>query len=395
MKWASAASTDQTAQLAVDACAKSLRHELGAADPDLVFIFLSSEHRARFETIPGLLRAHFPNASLIGCSAQGIVGGGKEMEHTCAMSLVAASLPGVKISPFRTDTMGLPDEDAAPEAWHKHLAIPTSETLQYFIVLADPFSTNIDGFTTGMDYAYPGSTVIGGLASAARRPGQNVLYLNSDIFDRGLVGVCLEGNIAVDTIVAQGCRPIGKPAKITSCHGTLLNSIDGKPALQFLQELAVTLPTSDRQLMQTSLFVGFQMNPLATEINHGHFLIRNLTGIDPENGSIAVGEHMSPGQIIQFHLRDKAASAEDLANHLQAFKAAHHQHDYRGALLFTCLGRGQYLYGVPNHDTDLFNARVGAIPLGGFFCNGEIGPVSGTTYTHGYTSSFGLFRARE
>lgn len=381
--------------MAVDACAKAIRSTLASSEANLVFIFLSSEHRARFETVPGLLRAQFPNATLIGCSAQGIVGGGKEMEHTCAMSLIAASLPGVTIIPFRTDTMGLPDEDASPEAWHKHLDVPLAKSTQNFVVLADPFSTNIDGFTTGMDYAYPGSTVIGGLASAARRPGQNVLFLNGDIYDRGLVGVCLEGNIAVDTIVAQGCRPIGKPAKITACHGTLLNTIDGKPALQFLQELAVTLPTADRQLMQTSLFVGFQMNPLATEINHGHFLIRNLTGIDPENGSIAVGEHMNPGQILQFHLRDKSASAEDLANHLKTFKAAHEQYDYQGALLFTCLGRGHYLYGVANHDSDLFGSELGAIPLGGFFCNGEIGPVSGTTYTHGYTSSFGLFRPRE
>lgn len=393
MKWASASSTDSSTTSAVDACTRDLRNQMGGADVDLLLVFVSNEHRARFPMVPTLLRPRFPGAVILGCSAQGIVGGGRELEHTCAISLVAANLPDATLTVFRSETTALPDADAPPQAWHSQLRLAPIDGPRYFIVLADPFSTNIEGITTGLDYAYPGSLAIGGLASAARRPGQNVLYLNDDVYDRGVVGVSLHGNIAVDTLVAQGCRPIGKPAKITGCHGTLISALDGKPALVYLQELADELPAQDRQLMQTSLFVGFHMNPVESGDPQHHYLIRNLTGVDAGSGSIAVGEVPTPGQIIQFHLRDKHASAADLEQHLRRFQQEQTRHEYQGALLFTCLGRGKHLYGTANHDTAMFAAHLGDIPVGGFFCNGEIGPVAGATYVHGYTSSFGLFRS--
>ena len=94
--------------------------------------------------------------------------------------------------------------------------------------------------------------------------------------------------------------------------------------------------------------------------------------------------------MVQFHLRDARTSAADLDELLGRYaRAARH-----GALLFSCLGRGEHLYGEPDHDTDAFRRHVGDVPLGGFFCNGEIGPVHGTTFLHGYTSAFGLFRPR-
>ena len=97
------------------------------------------------------------------------------------------------------------------------------------------------------------------------------------------------------------------------------------------------------------------------------------------------------GQLVQFHLRDKDMSSEDLRLVLNRYKAKEHSKKAAGALLFSCLGRGQYLYGKPNHDSDMFRDQLGDIPLGGFFCNGEIGPVGKPTFLHGYTSSFGIF----
>ena len=93
--------------------------------------------------------------------------------------------------------------------------------------------------------------------------------------------------------------------------------------------------------------------------------------------------------VVQFHLRDARTSAEDLDQLLGRYRGTP-----AGSLLFSCLGRGMHLYGRPDHDTDLARRHFGDVPLGGFFCNGEIGPVQGTTFLHGYTSAFGLFRPR-
>jgi small ligand-binding sensory domain FIST len=206
------------------------------------------------------------------------------------------------------------------------------------------------------------------------------------------VGIALSGDIEVDTIVAQGCRPIGEPMQITKCDQTLLQELDGKPPLEILHDLNEILSDSDKKLLQTSLFLGIEMDPMRDNPKQGDFLIRNLMGIDRESGGLSIGALLRNGQLVQFHLRDKNMSAEDLEVMLTRYLSQGNAENAQGALLFSCLGRGQYLYGEANHDTNMFRGKLGDIPLGGFFCNGEIGPVGNATFLHGYTSSFGIFR---
>lgn len=124
----------------------------------------------------------------------------------------------------------------------------------------------------------------------------------------------------------------------------------------------------------------------------GIFLIRNLVGVDPKYGAIAVGDKIRTGQRIKFHLRDAKASADDLETLLATYYNNKQSLDQTiGALMFSCLGRGEGLYGKPNFDSQLFLDYVTDIPIAGFFCNGEIGPVAGNTFLHGYTSVFGIF----
>ncbi|MGB6166651.1 MAG: FIST C-terminal domain-containing protein, partial [Geitlerinemataceae cyanobacterium] len=119
---------------------------------------------------------------------------------------------------------------------------------------------------------------------------------------------------------------------------------------------------------------------------------RNLIGVDPRMGAIAIGDRVRPGQRIQFHLRDAQTSAEDLEVLLQKYQNSHDGTATAGALMFACLGRGEGLYGEPDFDSRLFQKHLKDVSLSGFFCNGEIGPVGGTTFLHGYTSVFGICR---
>ncbi|MBX9689716.1 MAG: FIST C-terminal domain-containing protein, partial [Candidatus Obscuribacterales bacterium] len=245
----------------------------------------------------------------------------------------------------------------------------------------------------GLDYAYPKAVKIGGLASGAHQAGKNALFLDDKVYPSGVVGLALSGNIQVDSIVAQGCRPVGPTFRVSKCKNNILLELDGKPAVQALYDVLEKMSPKDQELAKYSLFLGVVMDEFKESFRPGDFLIRNILGLEPNSGALLVGELLRNERTVQFHLRDAETSSDDLRAMLKQYKD-HSEGAPMGALLFSCLGRGEHLYGIPNHDSDCFKDYLGPIPLGGFFCNGEIGPVGGTTFLHGYTSSFGIFKAR-
>ena len=399
MKWASAVSDHPQLEEAIQECTKSALSSLNGVGPDLAVIFTSMHHHAGFDNLPALVKQHLPAGpgsqpiKVFGCSGGGIIGNGEEIEQRPALSITVASLPAVEIIGFHLKAESLPDLDAGPDSWEEMVTVSSDQDPQ-FVMLADPFSFPVQNLLMGLDFAFSKSVKIGGMASGAERPGLNALFLDDQVYRSGAVGLALHGNIAVDTVVAQGCRPIGKPMRITESKRNMLMTVDGQPPLEYLKGLFQTMTTRDQGLMQHSLFLGVVMDEFLETPQQGDFLIRNVAGMDPNTGTLAIGEMLKEGQLVQFHLRDADTSAEDLTAVLERYAIDNRENDVHGALLFSCLGRGQYLYGRPNHDTDLFHEKLGRVPLGGFFCNGEIGPVSGTTFLHGYTSSFGIFRPK-
>jgi small ligand-binding sensory domain FIST len=389
MRWASAVADGPLIEDAVNAAAARLREQLGGARADLLVVFVSAHHATHFERLPALLAAALDAAVLIGCSAGGVIGGGREIEQRPGLSLTAALLPGVDVLPFHV----APDAPLGeqPAVWEQRLGVSALRQ-PHFVLLPDPFSCDAEAFVRGLEHAYPRSRIVGGLASGGRQAGSNALFLGRHVHRAGLVGVALAGDIEVDTIVAQGCRPIGQPMFITKCQGNLLWELDGTPAVEVLRDLYEQLDPADQELAQHSLFLGIVMSEDRQEYRHGDFLIRNIVGMDPERGVVGVGALLRENSVVQFHLRDAKTSAADLRQLLAGYEPG--TTTPQGALLFSCLGRGLHLYGRPDHDTDAFREHLGDVPLGGFFCNGEIGPVRGTTFLHGYTSSFGIFRRR-
>jgi small ligand-binding sensory domain FIST len=233
----------------------------------------------------------------------------------------------------------------------------------------------------------------GGIASGAASAGGHSLFIGKRTFTDGAVGVALCGNVAVESVVAQGCRPIGIPMFATRSERNFVLELDAQPALGVLQKLFVSLSPEDQALFRHSLFLGIVMRDAQQSYDRGDFLIRNIVGTDVERGAVAVAAHVEANQVVQFHLRDALTSAEDLDAALSRERASM-EVPLAGALLFSCLGRGKRLYGAPNRDSAMFHGHFGGVPLGGFFCNGEIGPVQGRTFLHGYTASFGLFRPK-
>ena len=394
MKWATTISRKTSFEDAVLECAEGLSRRLGPGPISLALAFVTPHFADYYPRLYGLVSQYLEPKTFLGCSGGGVIGGGEEVERSPAVTMVAARLPGVRLTPLHLSGP-LPDLDGPPEAWERLVGVRAHPDEAHFVLLADPFSSRPEALLAGLDYAFPNSSKIGGLASGATSPGLNALFLDGEVFTEGTVGVALSGDVVVDTVVAQGCRPIGELMRITRCEGNLLYELDDRPAFEVLQELFAALDARDRHLASTALFVGVLMDEFREEPRVGDFLIRNLIGADPRRGAVAVGEHLQEGMRVRFHLRDAKTSAEDLHAMLRSYEKTSPENVPSGALLFSCLGRGEGLYGRPNFDTDVFREHLGDVPVGGFFCNGEIGPVGGATFLHGYTSAFGLFRSRD
>jgi len=231
----------------------------------------------------------------------------------------------------------------------------------------------------------PGVPVVGGLGSAAPDLMEPRLTVDGESPRVGAVGLGLSGAVRITTAVAQGCRPVGPPMFVTACERNRVLELDGRNAVEVLREVYEGLGPIDRTRFGRALFVGVQMRE-QTEYVPGDFLIRNVVGIAADPPALVVGYLPERFQVVQMHVRDAAAAREDVARILHATEAAP-----RGALLVSCVGRGAGLFGASGHDSARFADRFGEVPIGGFFANGEIGPVQGRAYVHGYTSVFALF----
>ncbi|MGC9502307.1 FIST signal transduction protein [Baaleninema sp.] len=403
MEWVNALSRRPSLEAAADEVSEIAQQAL-SGPPDLGLVFISSAFASEYPRLMPLLRQRLDIPHLIGCGGGGVVGSEStnsstvEIEGDIALSLTLMRLPQVRVQSFFLPSDELPDLDSPPQRWIEAVGVSPENNPQ-FIVLADPFMSRINDLLQGLDYAYPTSPKVGGLSSSPGMRGAN-LFFDDRAVREGVVGVALSGNIAIDTIVAQGCRPIGKPYRIAEGERNIILALNelgatdsARPPLEVLRDSIVELSEADRELAQNSLFIGVVSDEFKQTLEPGDFLIRNLIGVDPQAGAVAIGDRVRPGQRVQFHLRDAKTSAEDLETLLQKYgRDSTTSASPFGALMFSCLGRGEGLYGEPNFDSRLFHRYLDGVPLSGFFCNGEIGPVGGSTFLHGYTSVFGILR---
>lgn len=403
MQWTSALSTRPSLEAAVQDVVDQVKQSIQGS-LDLGIVFISSAFESEYSRLMPLLQTALPIPVLIGCSGGGIVGmdegTAQEIETKAALSLSVGQLPDVSVQPFLVNPNTLPDLDGPPQRWIDWLGVSPQENPD-FILLADPMAPGLNDFLQGMDFAYPGAVKVGGLASAGTMAARTCVFYQDDVHFGDIVGIALSGNIHLDTIVAQGCRPIGPVFRVVEGERNIILELqeaegDGKiqPPLQVLQEMLSTLSDADKDKIQNSLFVGIAQSEFKTNLEPGDFLIRQPMGIDPRIGALAIGDRVRSGQRIQFHLRDAQTSADDLDILLKRYQLEQTTTPSSpiGALMFACLGRGESLYNQANFDSGLFTETVPNTPVSGFFCNGEIGPVGGTSFIHGFTSVFGILR---
>jgi small ligand-binding sensory domain FIST len=363
------------------------------ASADLALFFASADYGEHLEAMVRRVQSASGAGLLAGCSGQGIIGPEREIEGEPAVSLMTLPLPGATlrgchISQEHVAQFGSPDE------WHRHTGVSPDE-VNAWLIFADPFHLDVETMLDSFSAAYPGLPVIGGLASAAAHPHQTFVFLNSEVHGEGAVAVAIGGAYTVKTVVSQGCDPIGEPWIITSANGSIVETISQRPAYQVLVETLQALPPDVQQRATRNLLVGLAMDEYKEAFGRGDFLIRGLMGADPKSGAIAIGAHPRIGQTIQFQIRDAKAADEDLRQLLSEARDTLGQTRPVGAVLCSCNGRGEGLFGFPDHDARTVAQQLGPVPVAGFFCNGEIGPVGKNVFLHGFTASLGLIVPKE
>lgn len=388
LRFASALSRKTDTEAAVRDLADAVRLQLGHGAIHLAFVFFSPHHTSKADLIARMIREELCVEVCLGCSGEGVIADHEELETAPALTLWASSLPRARLTPLRLAFSQIHDQIHMP-GWPDSSAESST-----FILLADPFTTPMHDVLSLMSDRYPNGQAIGGLAGGGRGPGDNRLMQNGEVFDGGVVAVQISGPIAIRTVISQGCCPIGERYVVTRAEQNMVFELGGKPAITRLQEVFESLEGSRRRDAHRALHIGIAIDEHRSRFERGDFLVRNLVGADQEAGAIAIGDLIQEGQTVQFQLRDAKSASDDL-HVLLAADRAKHRNPPLGALLFSCCGRGEGLFGHSHHDSKVVQERMGPIPVAGFFAQGEIGPVGGKNFLHGYTASVALFSRAE
>lgn len=361
-----------------EACARA--GEALAAAPDLAFVFFSPAHVGQVDAVVSTVLEELEPRHLLGCGAQGIVGPGHEVEEGPGVSVWAATLPDAEIETFHAEPVEVEGGVAVA-------GFPPLDEPDLVALLVDPFTFPAAPLLERVNEEAPGTPLVGGIAVAGGQPGTGALVLDGEVHRHGAVGALLR-NVPVRTVVSQGCAPVGLDSVITRAEENVVFELAGKPALSRLKETIEALPPEEQRLAAQGLLAGLVIDENLPEYGRGDYLMRGLIGADEESGALAVAERVRVGQTLRFHVRDAGSADDDLRETLERELAGA---SAAGALLFTCNGRGSHMFTEPDHDARVVGEALGGDGLAGFFCGGEIGPVGGRSFLHGFTATMAVF----
>lgn len=370
----------------VDAALEASLAALANADAeraDLALVFATSDTYPAAHDMLHAVRRVTGARIVLGCSGAGVLTNEREVEGESAVAVLALHDDRLVATAF------LIEDQSATSDVGREVGGQVAATLAEggcLLALPDAAGLNPRTLLEGLAEHLGRVPVTGAVAA-----GTPLFELyNTDAVAGAVVGVALSGPVPLIG-VAQGCIPIGEPYVITRAEGNVVLEIGSRPALAVLRDAVRSLPDGPARVQRGGIFVGLAMDPGKSPLARGDFLVRNIIGADQSSGAVAVAEAVRVGQTIQFHLRDAEASRDDLAATLEDVAGRLHGRRPAFGCYFNCAGRGQGLYGIPDHDITLIRKRLGEFPLAGFFGNGEFAPIAGRNFFHTYTGVLVIF----
>lgn len=378
-----------SAEGAAKAAARVAMERAGLDRGDLAFVFATTDYRAAYPRLLSAVQKTTGAPHLVGCSGMGVLTTDGEFEHAPGIAVLVVKSQDLSSEPFLVRTGETTKE--TPGRAIRRLIHPPRGSNPLLVVLPDIFSVHPAELLREIQEDARVFPIVGAAASGGPYDRETFQWCGRDVEVHGVAGMLLCGAFRSYIGIAQGCQPIGEPHLISRARGNLILELDGRPAFDVLQEVVTSLPPEDIERVAHSLFAGLAIPKGKFELRRGDFLVRNIAGIDPPSGAVAIAERVHPGQVIQFTLRDADAARVDMRAMLEDLYTSLQGARPRFGFYFNCLGRGVSLYGDRDHDITLIKEFFVDLPVIGFFGNAEIAPVGGRNYVHTYTGALVVF----
>jgi small ligand-binding sensory domain FIST len=350
--------------------AKDCLRQIGNGAATLGFLYVTDAFQDAYADILGLFRETTGIDHWVGATGIGVCATGKEYLDQPA---IAAMVGDFDADSFRVFSGVANEKDAAKIALECGGSSPN-----FAIVHADPHTENMEKLVVALAKRVESGFLVGGLVSSRRGNTQ----LADTVIEGGVSGVAFSDSVIIATRLTQGCSPIGPKRQVTGCQRNVLISLDGKPAFDvFLEDIGEKL-AADLNRVGGHVFAGISVAGSDT----GDYLARNLVGIDTQSKLIAIGEYLKKGDSLMFCRRDAKTARDDMARMLESIQQGLYSRPKAG-VYYSCLGRGEALFGAGTGELKMIRDVFGDIPLVGFFCNGEISH----NRLYGYTGVLTLF----
>ena len=360
----------------------------GIAKADLAIVFATLNYQTEYEHLYQAVHSNANCDELIGCSGMSVLTSAGEFEEEPTLAVMVIRSDQLSAASFsargtaaevgeqiQKDIQSGRDDDSLLVIFPDVRAVNPAELVKH---IGDD----------GTELPLVGAAVSGDATGA-----QMYHWRGEEATEGGLTGILLTGDFNTEIGVAQGCQPVGRPREVTRAEGRVIFELDGEPALENFKGTLQLLTQDDIRRSGGTVFVGIAMDPENRNPIRGDFLIRNLIGINEEHDALAVSEEVTEGQLVQFHLRNPNAAAEEIQVILTRLAEKTREHPPAFGLYFNCLGRGKGLYGVANHDIGVIQEKFPGLPVIGFFGNSEFAPIGGRNFAHAYTGVFVLCTA--
>jgi len=350
---------------------------------DLALVFATTDHGAGYSLLLRTVKETARATHVVGCSAGGVLTSDGEIERAPGVAVLTVRADTFSASRFFVPQLRGRGREAGQEvaaSIHPHLG-PDN----LLVVLPDTYNFNPGAFFTGLSESVPDVPVVGGGASEDGSLGETFQLCGDAVSNDAVCGALLSGHFHHTIGITQSCQPIGPVHTITKSHQNLLLELDGRPAFEVFAEALPQPLLEDLRRAAAFVFAGLPVDTEGQHIAQGEYVVRNIVGVDPRQGIVAIGDEVRQGQKMVFTLRDGSRSRDDLQATLatQAYAWATQRPGF--GLYFNCASRGRGLYGFPDLDTSYIKQYLEDVPIIGFLTGCEIGPIQQRSLLHLYS----------
>ena len=376
-------SSDSSTERAATEAADRAMSQAGISQADLALVFFTVDHLSNHQKMTAALARATKTDRIVGCSGAGVLTGEGEIERSPGVAVLVLASDRIESQLIYSQPLRGRDVEVGAEIAQAIRGKLDGDSI--LVLFPDGYQSQPRHLFLGIEQRLGFLPVVGAGSSEDGTHGKTYQLCGEKISDNAVSGFLLSGCFETKIGITQGCQPITEPMVVTKADGNLITEIDGRPAFEALTRVLRGPLSQDLRRALAFVFAGLPADPHGNTVGPGEYVVRNIVGVDPEKGILAVAEEVFEGERMIFTLRDSQRAREDLIQMLQRQAKSLDGKTPRLGLYFNCCARGTPFYGIPGMDTAYIRQTLGDFPLIGFFGNFELGPLGRMNRLLAYT----------